>query len=332
MSKLGTAFKLALALAIIVWMVDGGRLNLGQLAIFASQPGLAWLAVAYWLIGPVILASIRWRILLVSAGYRLSIPGSIRLQLISFFFTTVLPGSLGGDVVKVFYLIRDNPHRDRSTALWAILLDRLIGMCGLFLIGMLFITLNFDTLWRIGLLRPLIVLVYGYVAMFAAFLLALKLLDAQPDAHRAPAAGLIGRVWQRLYDFMTACRIYRNKLGAIAFSLLLSTLSHGLSFVLFAALAWSLWGHGGSTAELAAIFPIGMLITTLPLSPGGLGVGHFAFEHLFSLLDLSQGANVYNAYFVSQLLLNLTGVLAYLGHRRDAPSSTAPTHPVKASP
>lgn len=307
-----TFLKLGLAIGLFVWMITEGRLDLGQLGIFKQQLPLATLALAYWLIGPVLLASLRSRLLLMCAGYRLSVARSIRLQLVGFFFTTVMPGSLGGDFVKVFYLIRDNPGKDRSGVLWAILFDRIIGMCGLFVVGAVFISMNLPALWRVPLLRPVILLVYGYLAMFVVFLAVLRLM--KPVAARG-APGRLQRfpLVDRLYQFLTACRVYRDQFPAIFLSVLMSTAAHGLSFVLFAGLAWGVWGHGGALTELAAVFPIGMLITTLPLSPGGLGVGHLAFEHLFQLVDLRQGADIYNAYFVSQTLLNLTGVLAYLG-------------------
>jgi glycosyltransferase 2 family protein len=311
--KAATVLKVVVAVALLAWMITDGRLDPSRLSIFADHPELSAVAIAYWLIGPVILATLRWRLLLRCAGYKLTVARSIRLQLVGTFFTTVMPGSLGGDFIKVFYLIRDNPDKDRSNALWAILFDRIIGMCGLFLIGAIFISINLTALWSITLLRPVILVVYGYLALFCAFLVLLKRMKS-PAAPQSPGSQTAARsLLNRVYQFLTACRVYRDQFRAIFVSVVLSTVAHGLSFVLFAALAWGTWGQGGSLGELAAIFPVGMLVTTLPLSPGGLGVGHLAFDHLFMLVGLTDGANIYNAYFVCQTLLNLTGVLAYLG-------------------
>jgi hypothetical protein len=65
-------------------------------------------------------------------------------------------------------------------------------------------------------------------------------------------------------------------------------------------------------ALLAPIFPFGILVTAIPLAPGGLGVGHAAFDKLFSLVGLPGGANVFNVYVLSQLFLNLLGIFPYL--------------------
>jgi uncharacterized protein (TIRG00374 family) len=302
------------AVLLFAWMMFSGKLDLAELQVFTTHAQLAVASLGYWLIGPVILASLRWRLLLISAGYVMSVARSINLQLIGFFFTTVMPGSLGGDFVKVYYLIKDNPDKQRSLAMWTILLDRIVGMCGLFAVGAVFIYLSFGRLWAIPALRPVILLVYGYILGFIAFLIVLKLMRSRGGA-RVAHSGRVRRVLEKIYEILTAFRVYRDHLPTLLLSVLISTVSHALSFVLFAMLAQGLSSGPVDLYALAAIFPIGMLVTTLPLSPGGLGVGHVAFEYLFTLAGLSNGANVYNAYFVSQTCLNLTGVIAYLVHR-----------------
>ena len=300
------ALKLLTALALFLWMIGQGKLDLSQLGILLSNKAILWGAIAFWAIGPVYLASLRWKMLLTAAGYQISLARSVLLQLIGFFFTTVMPGSLGGDFIKVYYLIKENPGKEKSLALWAILFDRLIGMFGLFMVGAVFTSLNFERLWALPLLRPVIVVVYGYILFFIGFMWSLRLIKPATAAPRL--TGPLGK----LLEFMTACRVYRGRQRTIVAASLLSTLSQGLSFAFFALLVKEINPADLRLSELGAIFPLGMLITTLPLSPGGLGVGHLAFEQLFAMVDMRQGANVYNVYFVSQTVLNLTGVVAYL--------------------
>lgn len=311
------ALKLLTAMALFLWMVAQGKLDLSQLGILLSNKTILWGAVAFWAIGPVYLASLRWKMLLTAAGYQISLARSLLLQLIGFFFTTVMPGSLGGDFIKVYYLIKENPGKEKSLALWAILFDRLIGMFGLFMVGAVFTALNFERLWAQPLLRPVIALVYGYILFFVGFMWSLRLI--RPAGATARPAGPLGK----LLEFMTACRVYRGQNRTIVAASLLSTLSQGLSFAFFALLTQQISPGDLRLSELGAIFPLGMLITTLPLSPGGLGVGHLAFEQLFAMVGMAQGANVYNVYFVSQTVLNLTGVVAYLLKKPGAQAGAA---------
>jgi hypothetical protein len=60
------------------------------------------------------------------------------------------------------------------------------------------------------------------------------------------------------------------------------------------------------------------MTTALPLAPGGLGVGHVAFDKLFAMVGLQGGANVFNVMVLTQLALNLLGVFPYLLYRRAA--------------
>lgn len=299
--------KLIFTSALFIWLLSNNKIDLSTINPSTISTTVVAATVLYWLIGPVYLASLRWKLLLEAAGYKVSLARSITLQLIGFFFTTVLPGSLGGDFVKVFYLIKENPNKEKSLAFWAILFDRLIGMLGLFLTGAIFISLNLETLWKINALKPLIIITYGYIFTFFTLIALINIVEEKRFNHRPSIKSL-----HKVFEFVTACKVYKGKNKTIIISSIISTLSHTLSFLAFLCIANSLSPQSLNWVGLSSIFPIGMLITTLPLSPGGFGVGHFAFEELFNLINMQGGANTYNIYFLSQTLLNLTGVVAYL--------------------
>ncbi len=326
---ISTPAKILLASAVFAWLMIDGAIDFSSLGVFVSHSWLVGLAFVYWAVGPVVLASIRWRMLLVPAGYKVSFFRSVTLQHLGFFFTTALPGSLGGDLIKVAYLIRENPEKEKKKAFWSILLDRLIGMLGLFSVGAIFIALNFSVLWSIDAMRPLIVCVYLYIAgfVFMVFLINLpaRLWDGLAEVLGAQK-GLAGKV----FDALTAFRVYKGFHRIMLVAIVLSVFAHGLSFVLFVGISNALIGSQ-DTNLLATVFPLGMLITTLPISPGGFGVGHYAFEQLFSQVGLSQGANIYNAYFVSQVILNLTGVVSYLLYKRSGSEVPGNAKPIESA-
>ncbi|MCG8613156.1 MAG: flippase-like domain-containing protein [Pseudomonadales bacterium] len=309
---LGTLFKIGLSVALFYWLIQGGVLDLSELAVFLHYPWLIVAAIAFWLLGPVMMASLRWKILLDVAGFQLSWLRAIRLQLVGVFFTTAMPGSLGGDVVKAVYLISDNPDKSKTLAMWSIVFDRIVGMCGLFLIGVIFILINSETIWQIKALRAFVPIVLGYVVAFGVLMLFIKASFRWKVSERSESTGLM-RLVKALFRFVLAIRVFGSNFRVVCQALLLSVFAHGLSFMFFVGLCLGISQsiNLSNLPELGAIFPVGMLITTLPISPGGLGVGHLAFSELFELVSLQSGANIFNAYFVSQLLLNLTGVLSY---------------------
>ncbi len=77
-------------------------------------------------------------------------------------------------------------------------------------------------------------------------------------------------------------------------------------------LGMKLYPDNFNVSLLPAVFPFGTLVTAIPIAPGGLGVGHAAFEKLFNSVGLPGGANIFNIYALSQLSLNLLCFIPYL--------------------
>jgi uncharacterized membrane protein YbhN (UPF0104 family) len=57
------------------------------------------------------------------------------------------------------------------------------------------------------------------------------------------------------------------------------------------------------------LVPVGLMLTTIPITPASLGVGQVAFLALFQLAGSPQGANLFTLYMVSQVLINLSGAV-----------------------
>ena len=62
------------------------------------------------------------------------------------------------------------------------------------------------------------------------------------------------------------------------------------------------------------IMPIGLITIALPIAPGGVGVGHVAFESLYQFVGVSGGADIFNLFVIIQLSVYLLGVIPYLLH------------------
>ena len=54
------------------------------------------------------------------------------------------------------------------------------------------------------------------------------------------------------------------------------------------------------------LMPIGLITTAIPLAPGGIGIGHVAFESLYQLVGVAGGADIFNMYII-QLAVYLMG-------------------------
>jgi glycosyltransferase 2 family protein len=55
--------------------------------------------------------------------------------------------------------------------------------------------------------------------------------------------------------------------------------------------------------------PLALLMTALPLAPGGIGTGHAAFYFFFLELGSEAGADLFTMFLAAQLLIALVGGL-----------------------
>ncbi len=93
-------------------------------------------------------------------------------------------------------------------------------------------------------------------------------------------------------------------------------LAHTATMMFFGVLTRVITEIDVPLSSVATVFPLGILTMILPISPAGLGVGHVAFERLFSMIGLHDGATVFNVYLIGQLAPCLLGVFPYLALRR----------------
>src|SRR5512135_1017985 len=93
----------------------------------------------------VYLAALRWGLLLEE---RHTSGKLFSLYLIGSFFNNILPGAVGGDTVKVYYLYKET--RRGGTSFGSVFLDRYIGLTGLLFIGLVSGLFAFRDLETIG--------------------------------------------------------------------------------------------------------------------------------------------------------------------------------------
>jgi hypothetical protein len=228
--------------------------------------------------GVLVLASTRFWLLTKKEIRWLS---SIRLTLIGVFFSYVIPGGVGGDVVKATELKKYGSYSLKKAAFVAFV-DRLLGlltMSAFSLLAFFFIPErlvgSLRLQWLLLFLAGVFVLVFIILGIFISsrwrkfFLIRNPLLQFSFLQKRLQVFML--PEYQKIYSWSTL-------LPAAG----LSAISQALSVVLFVFLARQLYPM--TTVPLSIHFfvvPIGFMTTAIPISPGGVGVGQAAFLFLY---------------------------------------------------
>ena len=104
-----TAIQVVITIGLLWWIFRNPDQNQKLLAALEAAnnwwlvPGLAALG------GGLLLQAKRWLILLEVQGIVISYWRSLRILLIGMFFNLFLLGSTGGDIIKIFLIMREAP-------------------------------------------------------------------------------------------------------------------------------------------------------------------------------------------------------------------------------
>jgi uncharacterized protein (TIRG00374 family) len=227
------------------------------------------LAVLFTFVG-IVLSTLRWRAVLAALGQDAKLGPLLSYNLAGLFVSNVLPTTVGGDVLRVSRLSRDNGETTTSFA--SVVLERLTGWLVLPVITLAGFALN-PGLRHLGTATEVAFL------LAAGTLLALVLLLAGVASHRFGARVADSDGWRR---FASAVHLGMEKLRrhpAAAFNVLAVGFAYQLVLVFAALMAAKAVGMSvavGPTA-LLAFFPAVLIAQVLPISIAGLGVREGAF-------------------------------------------------------
>lgn len=282
----------------------------GMLRVFGELKA-SGLVIAMGMFVLAALTSItRWWRLLAIASCATSWWNAFRLTFLGFFFNLVIPGLTGGDVIKAVLVVRENPRR-RADALMSVIVDRALGLLVLVGLAVVAVWASGDRFRDIELWGKHFDLKLWVTVPFGAALAGVFLV-LHPLPHRLLRADkLIARLPQRerLQSLDRALRLYSAHPLEMAFATLLSTLNH----VCIAGGVWALGrAFGGANLEFleyVAIVALANVISSLPMTPGGWGVGEVVFGALFHVLGAptTLGIAVSITYRLLVTALNLSG-------------------------
>jgi uncharacterized membrane protein YbhN (UPF0104 family) len=244
----------------------------------------------------IIYLSARRLSLLLDKQYPLSRVFS--LCLIGSFFNTLLPGAIGGDAVKAYYLYKDT--KKGGSSIGAVFMDRYIGFVALLTMGLVSGFFALSDLKTIGM-QWVIPALFIFFFVGSLFIFRLQ----------------IGKRYSAISDFYD---YFHQSLTRK--DMLLKT--YGISFIiqLFTSLMIYLIAMGiGQSLTFTALFvfvPIITIITMIPLSISGLGVRESAFVLFFGFTGVppQDSTSISFLWFLAIAAPSLIGLVEYLRMRR----------------
>lgn len=308
--------KLAISLGLLVWFVQTGKLPLQEMKVLLDPQTFA---LGMLLTGLVMLfSSERWRFILHSQGFKVPMLPTLRMSLIGTFFSTFMPGGVGGDLVKGFYVVQ-NTSSKKAQAVASVIFDRILGLYTMVMIAFFACLIEYDVLLHHPILKSfflgLCVLVFIFTMTF--FSLWSRRMTKFRDfiLEKVESVAFLHRNLSRLNQF----KLNKTQFAAICF---LSVLAQAAMFTFFVVIA-SLIGFGDiPIGVFLFVVPLGFIATAIPISPGGIGVGQAAFYLLFNIVlgrETQVGSILITAFQIFTLLYGLLGAVFYVFLRQHMP-------------
>ena len=237
------------------------------------------------------------------------------------FFNSILPGVMGGDVMRAFWAARDAPQA-RPAAIVSILLERVLGLAATVLLGAALILPRWTELNRHPVTHA------GALAFVTvAGILVVILVGLGSPASSRLLAGDPSSGWRKAAaEAVKACHVcLTHPVGAGA-GLLLSLISQALLVTLFFTVAEAM-ALPADFWQLASVLPMVAMVTVLPITWNGLGLREAAFVTFLGVYGVPavQAVAISLTAFGVILVWNLLGGVVYLvsgvGKVKEVPES-----------
>lgn len=313
--------KLAVVAAVFTLLYKTGKIDIETLKLAAARPGLVALA-AILVFTAVVFTVERWRRLLWAVDVHIGFGPAFTLTFIGAFFSVALPGAVGGDIVKAYYLAKGQSQR--AALVTTVIFDRLLGLYTMVLMATLAGTFVWIYIWFSGFspewwgssVQALTLFIF---ALFAAFTVggALFMSDSMSRTRFMKKLMEVAPFREKTEKIYSAIRRFGDNPSLALTALGISFFGQIFLYGAIWALAIALELNELNVTQFLFVIPVCLLINAIPAAPGGLGVGEIGFGAVLALFGSGKGvelAVMYHAVTIS-LALGLGGVI-YLIHTR----------------
>jgi uncharacterized protein (TIRG00374 family) len=323
--KYGVGFGLLAYILIKYWEPQGN--SPGIKGLLEQTPDfLLFAAVGACGVAVVSIQFVRWYFLVRALDLPFTMGNAFRLGLVGGFYNAFLPGSVGGDLVKAYFIAKDSPGR-RAAAVATVLADRLIGLFGLLwfsaVIGGAFWLAGDERVTGNEYLKFIIRVCGGAVVLTALGWVVMGFLpERRADRFKGRLNGIpkvghtLGEMWFAVWTYRQRPKVIYALIGVTAVCHVVMVFMFHLAVRVFAA------SDPGTVAEHFVIAPIGFIAQAFFPAPGGVGGAEAIFGYLYTLLNRPETTGVVGRLTlrVVEWGLGLIGLAVFLRMRDVLPA------------
>lgn len=247
--------------------------------------------------------SLRWNFLLKAQKINISFSRSYLYILVSFFFNNFLPSGLGMDMIRSAYA---GGRENFEKALGTSIMERILGMIGMMLIGVLAVFSGKAEFAKLSILYIVliivVILIYYLLTSLKVSWLKEKLLSIK-----------FLNLGESLRKFYRAFKIYKNQkktiIIGIGYSILVQMVIIAINYFIAKGLSIPIPLFG-----LLAYIPIITVISLIPITINGLGLREAAYVYFFSYLNITEAGamSLSLIFFFASVIASCAGGMVFI--------------------
>ena len=315
--RLLTAARILLALGLLAYLCSRLQTDFSSLYAVLQASLQRWplwlLSLTCTFLG-LLVGALRWHLILRTAGLPLPWAKVFSIFFIGQFFNSFMLGACGGDLARAYYVARAWPGK-RAEAATTALIDRAVGLLVLVAFASAVIAYRFHLFFdHIGnrWMGYVMISFLGGAVILLTLLLRKNLFEHWPFFQRWEKQTALGATFRRIYD---ALFLFHGHPRALSGAVVLSFLNMILLTLACVCLGRSL-NVELRVRDYFTVFPVITVLSSLPLTPGGLGVREGLFVELLNTLGVaaSKALPLSLLTYLGGLVWSLLGGLVFLGY------------------
>ncbi len=299
-----TAIKIILSLVILWFLAHTSKLDFSLLKELIYSPALLT-ATIFIYFSVVMTSAWRWYQLNKVQNLPLNFSNTIIPTYLGIAFNNLLPGGVGGDFFRCYFLFKKIPNQ-KSAVMLSILFDRITGLMGVFVAACLAIIYHFNIISQSNaflyfcILASIGILVLSLAFIFLPKRVGLSTWLDNKFSHKKWLAPLLSA--------LEAIRLYRNSKIVILKCLVASLSIQVLIALTCMMIAKMMHFPAIAFSDYVLAVAITQIVNLIPITPGGFGIGEAAFANI--LMFLNPGVTA--TYATIFLAYRIVGIIAYL--------------------
>lgn len=314
-NRLFTVAKIAITLGLIAYVFSTVDRKAVAASLAAANPWLILLALAFYILA-ITINGVKWHVLLAALEVRVPFAAVLQYMFVGFFFNSILPANIGGDVMRGYGMAR---YTDRTAeAAVSVVVDRIVGLLAYMSAAAVtaIVVVRLMNHAELQWLFNLALLALAAIGAVLAVMLSRRLrLQIARLFRRGPLVRLAP-----MYDGVSAALdAYRFRYRALFYAFLLGLAglmaANVVNWLLFEAL-----GGGVPFVDVMLFNQLIALVLLVPISVGGHGVIQNAYPIFYGMLGVPEIQALAVSVLMSFIIIvgSLPGGLLWLRIRRAA--------------